>query len=159
MISTSTVEGQADLAALKAELLTDPKGLGLTTLVADDGANADRLNNIPVATATTMQVLVSSIATADVYNACDPIELQALTQPQLMNLQIIMGWEQVFPDRYPNIAGAIEGMFGSQSKSLAVVKALFYRDGSRAEQMHQQGLLTTVSYVTPSDVANARNLA
>lgn len=158
MIDTQTLAGQADLLALRTEMDTDPAGLGLTTLEADDAANADRLNNHPVSLQTTVQVLVSSVATADIYNACDPIELQALTQPQLMNLQIIMGWEQVFPDRYPNIAAAIEGMFGTQSKSLAVVRGLFYRDGSRAQQMHQQGLLTTVSYITPSDYANARNL-
>jgi hypothetical protein len=105
-----------------------------------------------------MKILVSSVATADVYNACDPIELQALTQPQLMNLQIIMGWEQVFPDRYPNIVHAIEGMFGPNSKSLAAVRGLLYRDGSRAEQMYQEGLFTQPYNITPSDYANARQL-
>jgi hypothetical protein len=148
----------ADLAALKQEAVNDPKGIGLTLLEADDAANAARLNNEPVAPQTTMKILVSSVATADVYNACDPIELQALTQPQLMNLQIIMGWEQVFPDRYPNIVHAIEGMFGVNSKSLAAVRGLLYRDGSRAEQMHQDGLFTQPYYITPSDYANARQL-
>ena len=158
MIDPNTLAGQADLQALRTEMETDPAGLGLDMEVAHDAANPDKLNNVPVAPETTMQVRVASLNTVDAYNACDPYELQGLSAGQLGNLQIIVGFEQIFPDRYPNIVAQIEGMFGQASKSLAAVKSLLYQDGSRAQQMHQQGLLTTVDFITPSDYANARNL-
>ena len=158
MIDPNTLAGQADLEALKTEILTDPTGLGLDQVVANDAANADKLNNVPVSPQTTVQVRVESVNTVDVYNACDPYELQGLSAGQLGNLQIIVGFQQIFPDRYANIVAQIEGMFGTASQSLSAVKALLYRDGSRAQQMYQQGLLTTVSHITPSDYANARNL-
>ena len=158
MIDPNTLAGQADLQALKNEILTDPAGLGIDAVVANDAANADKLNNNPVTPQTTVQVRVSSLSTVDMYDACDPFELQSLTSQQLANLQIIIGFEQIFPDRYANIVAQIEGMFGEASKSLSAVRALLYRPGSRAQQMYQAGLIKTVSFITPSDYANARNL-
>jgi hypothetical protein len=148
----------ADLAALKQEAVNDPKGIGLTLLEADDAANAARLNNEPVAPQTTMKLRVDTVSTQDLFEACDPVERQALTDRQYREFETAVGFGQLFPANAPKTVAGIQALFGPTAKSTPALSALLYRDGSRAEQMHQEGLFSQQYYITPSDYANARQL-
>ena len=158
MIDTQTIDGQADLPALRTEIDTDPAGLGLDTIEANDAENADKLNNSPVAPATTVRLRVATVTTQDVFDACDQFERQALTTQQYRDFETIISFGQLFPANAAQTIGTLRSLFGPTTKSAAALEALLYKDGSRAEQMRQDGLLKTVSYITPSDYANARQL-
>ena len=148
----------ADLAALKAELLTDPKGLGLDVLPEHDEANANKLNNYPVAAQTTMRLRVPSVSTQDLFEACDPYERQALTDQQYRDFSTVVSFGQLFPATSGQTIDMLQALFGPTAKSTVALEALLYRDGSRAEQLYQDGLLSHPHTITPSDVANARQL-
>jgi hypothetical protein len=148
----------SDLAALKTELLTDPKGLGLTTLVEDDAANSYKLNNNPVTPQTTMKLRVPSVSTQDLFEACDPYERQALTDQQYRDFDTVVKFGQLFPATSAKTVAMLQSLFGPNAKSTAALESLLYQDGSRAVQMFQDGLFSKQYNITPSDVANARQL-
>lgn len=145
-----------DLAALKAELENDPKGLGLDTLPEHDEANANLLNNYPVAEATTMKLRVASISTQAIWEACDQYERQALTDRQYRDFQAIISFGTIFPAQAAGTVKTLQDLFGPTAQSTPALAALLYRDGSRAEQMFQDGLFKQYYQLTPSMVATAR---
>lgn len=147
----------SDLTNLKAELTNDPKHLTLTTVAADDQANADKLNAI----AATSPLLIKdrSLACADIFNAIDPLEHQALTDQQArwLNDLLVLGQIDCFAQN--NLVQALvgsSGLFSSNSTSYAAINAIVSVPGSRIDQMFQAGLLSVDQPVTPSDIANAR---
>lgn len=146
----------SDLLALKNELTTDPKTLGLTTLAADDAANADKLNLVRVA----LQIKKTSLTTRELFNAVDPIEDQAMSNAQDRWFSEMLTLGQINPSSDQTILDGLigpGGIFGSSSKSYAAINALLLHSGNRIDQMFQTGLLSKGGTVTPSDVANARN--
>jgi len=145
-----------DLAALKAELQNDPKELGLIFDAEHDEVNANLLNNYPVSEATTMDLRVDSVNTQDMFEACDPLERQALTDRQYREFETAIGFGQLFPANAPKTIAGIQSLFGPTAKSTTALKALLYRNGSRAEQMYQDGLFKQQYQLTPSMVATAR---
>ncbi len=141
----------ADLLAIKAELSADPAHLGLTTLAADDAANATKLNAVAA-----LIVKKRSLATAAIFNAVDPIEYQGLTDQQAKWFGAMLSLSQIDPFVNTGIVAGLDGMFASESASRPAYTALLTQPGSRMNQMFQAGLLTALYTITPSDVANAR---
>jgi hypothetical protein len=144
----------ADLAALKTELTTDPKALGLTVLPADDAANADKLNAVKATTLIKRRWLT----TAEILNAIDPIEHQGLSEPQARWLSAVLLLQQIDPFKQQSLTDGVEEMFSPTSTSLAAFTAILTEPGNRIDQMYQAGLLEVGGTVTPSDVAQARQL-
>lgn len=147
----------ADLLALKAELTNDPKHLGLTTNAADDGTNADKLNAVAA-----LPIKRRSLSAADLLNAIDPLEHEALTTQQARYLDSVLLLQQIDPFLNTNLISGLvgnSGMFASDSTSGTNITAAIQTVGSRIDQMFQAGLLSVDQPVTPSDIANARNAA
>lgn len=143
----------ADLLALKAELTNDPASLGLTTLPADDEANANKLNEVRA----TISVKKRSVTTAAIFNAIDPIEHQALSDQQARWLGQVLTLGQIDPFTSGVILDGINEMFAANTVTRPAVAALMNESGSRIEKMFQDGTLSQSGTVTPSDIANARN--
>jgi hypothetical protein len=146
----------ADLAALKAELTNDPKTLGLDLLPEHDLANSVKLNT--VSTVTPLLIKRRALSTATLFNAIDPIEHQALTDNQERYLAAVLPIDQIDPFVHQNIVNGVEAMFGAGTTSKPAVEALMTVAGNRIDQMFQEGLLSVGGTVTPSEVADARQL-
>jgi len=133
-----------ELAIIKAELTNDPLELGLTTLVADDEANSVILNEIR----DSIRVYRASVPANDLVIPVD--ELGALSEAQRFSWQVETQDGSVNPAAYE---ANFYAMFGAGSASRALWDATVKEPASRARQ-----LLGRFVWVTPSDVANARNL-
>jgi hypothetical protein len=133
-----------ELAIIKAELTNDPLELGLTTLVADDEANSVKLNEIR----DSIRVYRASVPANDLVIPVD--ELGALSEAQRFSWQVEVQDGSVNPAAYE---ANFYSMFGPNTASRALWDATVKEPASRARQ-----LLGRFVWVTPSDVANARNL-
>ena len=142
-----------DLLALKAELTNDPLNLGLTVLPADDEANANLLN----LERETIQVKRRAVATAEIFNAIDPLEHQALTDQQSRWLDALLSLGQFDAFVESNIIAGLNGMFSAQSTSRPAYTARLNQAGNRVDALFQAGSLETGGFVSPSDIAQARN--
>lgn len=136
-----------ELIALKAELTNDPASLGLTTLSADDEANANKLNEVRETIHIDRGIVnINEIDfDRDEYNAMTPADRDWLA------LQTIGG--SVQPSK---IRDDLNKVFGANTTTRASYEAAFTRTASRIEQLQSLGTLS-VSSVSPSDVADARN--
>lgn len=143
----------ADLLALKAELATDPKGLGLTLLPADDEANAGRLNLVRP----TLLIDRESVPISDVVKAIDRDEFNALSAGDRQWLQFITQAGSVNPKAGGEIREGILQLFAAGTESRANLQALLTEPANRVDQMFKEGKLESGGTVTPSDIANARN--
>jgi hypothetical protein len=143
----------ADLLAIKAELTNDPLSLGLTTLPADDEANANALNLVR----TTIQVDRESVPVSEMVKAVDADEYIALSAGQRDYLSFITNGESVNPKSGNEVREAMLQFFGVNSETRANLLAMVTESASRITQLYKAGTLSTGEQVTPSTIANARN--
>lgn len=142
----------ADLLALKAELTNDPLTLGLTTNSADDETNANKLNLVR----TTIQVDRESVPVSEVVKAVDADEFIALSAAQRDYLQFITQGGSVNPKSGNEVREALLQFFGAASETRTKLLALVTEAASRIDQLYRAGTVTGGNFVTPSDVAQAR---
>lgn len=143
----------ADYLAIKAELTNDPLTLGLTTLPADDEANANKLNLVR----STIQVDRESIPVSEVVKAVDADEYIALSAAQRDYLTFVTQGGNVNPKTGNEVREALLQFFGGASETRASLLALVTESASRITQLYKAGTLSYQGPVTPSDIANARN--
>jgi len=143
----------SDLLAIKAELTNDPADLGLTTSPSDDEANANKLNAI----SNTINVKRRALATRAIFSAINPLEHQALTEQQARWIEALLTVGQIDPLEDTEIVDGLNQMFAADSTSRPAYTALLTEHGSRINQLFQNGTLSVNQFITPSDVANARN--
>ncbi len=150
----------ADKLAVKSELTHDPAGLGLTTLAANDEANANKLNAVysgDPGYVKTLTVKKTSLRTSDIFNAIDPVEHQGLSTQQERWLSEMLTLGQINPSQDSGIVAGLDGMFAANSISRPAYTALLNTVGSRAQQLYQAGTLSQPYYLSPSDISDARN--
>lgn len=141
-----------DLLALKNELQTDPKALGLTTLPADDEANANKLNAVSAATPIDRE----SVPISDIVKSIDTDEFIALSQPQRDYVFLVTQGGSVNPKTGSEVREGLLQLFSAQSETRAALTLLLTEPASRINQMHKTALLSQGGIVTPSDIAQAR---
>lgn len=135
----------AELQILKNELTNDPLNLGLTVLSSDDEANANLLNEVR----DSIRVYRASVPSNDIVIPVD--ELSALSEGQRLSWQLETQDGSLNPAAYE---ANFFSMFGENTQSRALWESTTKESASRARQ-----LLGRYVNVTPSDVANARQLA
>jgi DNA-directed RNA polymerase subunit F len=143
----------ADLLALKAELTNDPLGLGLTVLAADDEANANALNLVRA----TIQVDRESVPVSEIVKSVDADEYIALSAAQRDYLTFITQGGNVNPKSGNEVREALLQFFAANSETRTKLLTLVTEASSRITQLYKAGMLSVGDFVTPSDVANARN--
>jgi DNA-directed RNA polymerase subunit F len=143
----------ADLLALKAELTNDPLGLGLTVLAADDEANANALNLVRA----TIQVDRESVPVSEIVKSVDADEYIALSAAQRDYLTFITQGGNVNPKSGNEVREALLQFFAANSETRTKLLTLVTEASSRITQLYKAGTLSVGDFVTPSDVANARN--
>jgi len=143
----------ADLLSIKAELTNDPLGLGLTTVPADDEANANKLNVVSAATSIDRE----AIPTAEIMLNIDRDEFVAMSAG---DRQWILGVGQggtINPKQGGEVYEGILQLFAAGTESRANLVAILKEPASRITQMFKGGLLSKGGNATPSDISNARN--
>jgi len=133
-----------ELLLIKTELQNDPLNLGLTTLVEDDEANSIKLNQVRPE----IRVYRASVPSNSINIPIDEFIAASAGQREWYAMQTANGSIDpavIEPEFYK--------MFGAGTASRASFDALSKESASRARQ-----LLGRFVWVTPSDVANARNL-
>jgi hypothetical protein len=144
----------SDLAAIKAELTNDPTGLGLTSLPEDDAANAEKLNAVNPTTL----IMRRWVTTPEILNEIPSGDHQGLSEQQHRYLSDVLSLGQIDPFKNSNLVCGICDLFAAESGSREALEAVMKEPGNRIDQMYQQGLLEVGGTVTPSDVAQARQL-
>ncbi len=134
----------AELEILKAELTNDPLNLGLTTAPEDDEANANLLNEVRES----IQVFRASVPSDDILIPVDEWNGLSAGQQGWWNNQTADG--SVKP---AVIQSEFYKLFAAGTASRASFDSVTKEPASRARQLFG-GFVT----VTPSDVANARQL-
>lgn len=142
----------ADLLAIKTELTTDPKTLGLTVLAADDEANANKLNAVSALTPIDRE----SIPVSEIAKAIDRDEFNALSAADRQWIEMITSGGSVNPKTGSEVREGLLQAFGAGTESRTNLTALLTEPASRINQMFKEGLLTKGGSVTPSDISNAR---
>lgn len=134
---------QSELLIIKSELTNDPLSLGLTVLPADDEANANLLNEVR----DTILIYRASVPSDEILIPID--EWNALSAGQQS------WWDNQTQDgsvKPAVIASEFAKMFSAETQSRSNFDAVTKEPTSRAIQ-----LLERYVYLTPSDIANARN--
>jgi|LakMenE18May11ns_1017448.scaffolds.fasta_scaffold9927832_5 hypothetical protein len=132
----------ADLLTIKSELTNDPLSLGLTTNASDDEANANILNE----TRESILVYRASVPSDQINIPIDEFNAASAGQREWWAMQTADG--SINPSV---IATEFAKMFGSNTAARASFNAVAMEPASRARQ-----LLERYVYLTPSDIANAR---
>ena len=146
---------QADLVALKAELTNDPNGLGLVAPPAvDDVGNADKLNEVLEA----QQVDRQAIPVNELSQQVDRAEFLALAAGDRQWLMMQMQTGSLDINDTGQVKQGLLAMFGAGTETRTGMASRLTEAVNRVEQMHRQGLLEIGGYVTPSDIASARQL-
>lgn len=143
----------ADLLAIKNELTTDPKALGLTLLPSDDESNANKLNAVSAATPIDRE----SIPVSEITKAIDADEFLALSVSQRQWIELISSTGTINPKAGSEVREGLLQFFSAQSETRTNLLALLTEPASRINQMFKTGLLSQGGIATPSDIANARN--
>ena len=133
-----------DLLILKAELTDDPLNLGLTTAPEDDEANANKLNEVRES----IRVFRASVPSDEINIPIDEYNAASAGQQGWWSMQTADG--SVKPSV---IQTEFYKMFGAGTAARASFDTVSKEPASRAVQLFQRYL-----NVTPSDVANARQL-
>ncbi len=133
----------AELLLLKSELTNDPLNLGLTTAPADDEANANLLNEVRP------EILVfrQSVPANDIQISPDEQGGLNATQSDWLLRETIDG--NVNPSVFQ---AGFYSLFGPGTAARASFDSVSKEPASRARQ-----LFGGYVYISPSDVANARN--
>jgi DNA-directed RNA polymerase subunit F len=142
----------ADLLALKNELTTDPKSLGLTLLAADDEANANKLNEVRSQTPIDRE----AIPVSEIVLAVDADEYLGLSMGQQLYLNFITNAGVINPKAGNEVREALLQFFSAASETRQKLLALIPESASRVNQLFKAGTLSKGGNVTPSDIANAR---
>lgn len=132
----------ADLLTIKSELTNDPLNLGLTVEPADDEANANILNEVRES----ILVYRASVPSDQINIPIDEYNAASAGQQAWWAMQTADG--SVNPSV---IATEFGKMFGVNTAARASFNAVAMEPASRARQ-----LLDRYVYLTPSDIANAR---
>jgi hypothetical protein len=132
----------ADLLTIKSELTSDPLNLGLTLLPEDDEANANILNE----TRESILVYRASVPSDQINIPIDEFNAASAGQREWWAMQTADG--SINP---AVIATEFAKMFGTNTAARASFNAVAMEPASRARQ-----LLERYVYLTPSDIANAR---
>jgi len=134
-----------DLAALKAELLADPLGLGYAPLLAHgaDSSLADLLN----AVRPSIDINRGVIPSYEIVNATTPTEWTALSTTEKQRYQTLTGAGQVDSGN-ANVRAAFQAMFAAGTATRTALTALLTRKGSRAEQLFGAGAAVTAEHVS-----------
>jgi hypothetical protein len=132
----------ADLLTIKSELTNDPLSLGLTTNASDDEANANILNE----TRESILVYRASVPSDQINIPIDEYNAASAGQREWWAMQTADG--SINPSV---IATEFAKMFGSNTAARASFNSVAMEPASRARQ-----LLERYVYLTPSDIANAR---
>ena len=143
----------ADLLAIKAELTNDPLDLGLTTLPADDEANANALNLVRAECSIDRE----AIPISEIMVQIDRDEFAALAAADRQWLQLISANGTVDPRSGGEVREGLLQIFGAGSESRDNLLDILTEPASRISQLHKAGTLSQGGNVTPSDIANARN--
>lgn len=132
----------SDLLKIKAELTSDPLGLGLTTNPADDEANMNLLNEVRE----TILIDRASIPADSIAVDIDEYSAASAGNRQWLDGQMADGSVSpaVFRENFYK-------MFGANTATRASFDAVATEPSSRAIQ-----LLGRYVILTPSDIANAR---
>jgi hypothetical protein len=133
-----------ELAVLKTELTNDPLDLGLTLLEADDVSNADKLNEIRES----VQVFRASVPSDEILIPVDEWNGLSSGQQSWWNNQTADG--SVKP---AVIESEFNKLFAAGTVARANFASVSKEPSSRAIQLFERYV-----NITPSDVANARNL-
>lgn len=145
----------ADLSALNTELTTDPNELGLVPPpTIDDVGNANKLNEV----LDTQQVDRKAIPVNELAQQIDRTEFNALSAADRQYLQIIMQTGSIDINDTGQVKQALLQMFAAGSETRLGMASRLTEAVNRVEQMYRQGLLEVGGYVTPSDVADARQV-
>lgn len=132
-----------ELLIIKAELTNDPLSLGLTTLPADDEANANKLNEVRPS----ILRFRASVPSDSINLPIDEFSAASDGQREWWSMQTADG--SVAPE---GIEPEFHKMFGAGTVARASFEAVSKEATSRAIQ-----LLDRHVSLTPSDIANARN--
>ena len=144
---------QADLLALKAELTNDPNSLGLVAPPAiDDVGNADKLNEILEA----QQVDRKAIPVNELTQQVDRAEFGAASVADRQWLLMQMQTGSLDINDTGQVKQGLLAMFADGTETRQGMASKLTEAVNRIEQMYRQGLLEVGGYVTPSDIANAR---
>ncbi len=133
-----------DLLILKAELTNDPLNLGLTVLPEDDEANANKLNEVR----DTIRVFRASVPSDEINIPIDEYNAASAGQQGWWSMQTADG--SIKPSV---IQSEFYKMFGAGTAARASFDAVSKEPASRAVQLFERYV-----NITPSDVANARQL-
>jgi hypothetical protein len=132
----------SELLIIKAELTNDPLVLGLTTSPSDDEANANLLNEIRES----ILVYRASVPSDSINIPIDEFNGASAGQREWWAMQTADG--SINPEV---IAVEFNKMFGANTAARASFDAVSKEPASRARQ-----LLERYVYLSPSDIANAR---
>lgn len=133
-----------DLLILKGELTNDPLNLGLTTAPEDDESNANKLNEVRDA----IRVFRASVPSDEINIPIDEYNAASAGQQGWWSMQTADGSIKpsvIQPEFYK--------MFGAGTAARASFDAVSKEPASRARQLFDRYI-----NITPSDVANARQL-
>lgn len=142
----------ADALAIKAELENDPLDLGLTTLAADDEANANILNLVRVE----IQIDRETVPASDIAKAIDRDEYNAASAADRQYIEMVTAGGSVNPKAGSEVREALLQIFGAGTESRTNLTALLTESGSRFNQLHKLGTISRGGNITPSEVAQAR---
>lgn len=143
----------ADYLAIKDELTNDPLTLGLTTLPADDEANANLLNEVREVCSIDRE----AIPTHEIFLQIDRDEYAALSANDRDWLRGITAGGTVNPKAGGEVREGLLQIFSAQSETRANLLEILTEPASRITQLYKIGTLSYGGAVTPSDVAQARN--
>ena len=144
---------QADLLALKAELTNDPNGLQLVAPPAiDDVGNAAKLNEILEA----QQVDRKAIPVNELAQQIDRAEFNALSAADRQWLSLIMQTGSIDINDTGQVKQGLLDCFAAETETRTGMASKLTEAVNRIEQLYRQGLLEVGGYVSPSDIANAR---
>ncbi len=160
----------AQIAALKTELNTDPRGYGFAADLAsgNDSGLVAKLNlkrdgapgNVPAnptgaggQASGIITVFRTDIPVKEVIASIAPVDYAALTQLQISKITLqFAGTGMIIDATNANTRGSFAGIFSSMSApTVAAVNALAQRVGSRAEELFGTGAV-----ITDLDVTHAK---
>lgn len=142
----------SDLLAIKSELTNDPLTLGLTTLAADDEANANALNLVRAICAVDRE----SIPAQEIFISIDRDEYVALALADRQWLDSVTASGSINPKTGNEVREGLLQLFGAGTESRTNLLAILTEPASRITQLFKAGTLSFGGPVNPSIIAQAR---
>lgn len=155
---------QAQLAALKTELQTDPRGYGYSAASRNDGAMSDKLKLVRDGTniGPAITIREESVFAKSLVEAIDVVDYTALpaspSNAQLSNERRFLSWLACVTTRdnirLLNDDGSdntviknFKAMFAAGTGTMTRLTALASRNGNRAEELFGRGVVVTIEEV------------